>query len=578
LFNAYGPTESTVCATVASCSDGSQKPPIGRPIANTQIYILDRHLQPVPIGVPGELHISGVGLARGYLNLPELTASKFIPNPFDNSKFKIQNSKLYKTGDLARYLRDGNIEFLGRIDNQVKIRGFRIELGEIENVLTGHPEVREAVVIAREEKSGDKQLVAYVVPKLEKPLPSTLLGFLKQKLPDYMIPAAFVVLESLPLNPNGKLDRRALPSPDKSSYLETSFVPPRDALESELAQIWSSLLDVHPVGVTDNFFAVGGHSLLAIRLMAKIEQHFGKTWPLATVFQFPTIKELANLLRSTKDAPTHSCLVPIQPIGNKLPFFCIHAIGGEVFSYADLASHLGWQQPFYGLQALGLNGECRPLTRIEDMAATYIRALQTVQPDGPYQLGGWSFGGAVAFEMATQLTASGQKVSLLALFDSHAPTPAFKASLKMDEVQHLVHWTKQLSGLFGKALPVSVDELRLMGKFEERLNYVLKQAKIARIFPPEIRLEQVQQRFEVWKANSIAMRAYIPESYSGRITLWCATENSRTQNVDPTLGWGEFATGGLDIHKIDGDHFSLVRSQVLVKELKAYLNQRGDGS
>ncbi len=269
LLNGYGPTETTAITTYYDLSEFIAKNPaascvpIGTPIGNLTTYILNHHLQPVPIGVPGELHIGGLGLARGYLGRPDLTAEKFIPNPFSNEP----GARLYKTGDRVRYRPDGNIEFLGRIDHQVKIRGFRIELGEIETAIGQHPEVRDCVVIVITKESGDKQLVAYVVPKLSMLTASKLRSFLQQKLPNYMVPAAFVVLESLPLTSNGKVDRRALPAPDKSSFTDTGFVPPSNALERQLAQIWSEILDVESVGVKDNFFALGGHSLLAVRLM-----------------------------------------------------------------------------------------------------------------------------------------------------------------------------------------------------------------------------------------------------------------------------------------------------------------------
>ena len=291
FFNAYGPTESTVCATVAECDDDSDKLSIGRPIANIQIYILDRHLQLVPIGVPGELHIGGAGLAGGYLNRPDLTTEKFIPNPFSNEP----TAKLYKTGDLARYRTDGNIEFLGRIDNQVKIRGFRIELGEVEAVLGQHPAVRESVVVAPGDDVENKRLVAYLIPSQETISISELRCFLKLKLPDYMVPSAFMFLEAMPLTPNGKVDRRALPIPD-SSHLsrESSFVPPRTPTEEVLAAIWSNLLGVEQVGIHDNFFELGGHSLLATRLLFRISELFQLELSLEIIFEKPSIELISK--------------------------------------------------------------------------------------------------------------------------------------------------------------------------------------------------------------------------------------------------------------------------------------------
>jgi amino acid adenylation domain-containing protein len=292
FFNAYGPTESTICATVFEYTGGYHKLPIGRPIANTQVYILDQNLQPTPIGVLGELHISGVGLSRGYLNLPELTTKKFIPNPFSSES----NSRLYKTGDLARYLPDGNIEYLGRIDNQVKIRGFRIELGEIEAVLVQHPEVREAVVIVREEHPTDKRLVAYLVLNpAQETMPHTLRRFIKEKLPDYMVPSAFVRLDAIPLTPNGKIDHRALSAPDQTrSYLEETFVAPRTPIEERLVEIWAEVLHNEQIGIHDNFFELGGHSLLATQIISRISEAFAVELSLRSLFETPTVVGLAE--------------------------------------------------------------------------------------------------------------------------------------------------------------------------------------------------------------------------------------------------------------------------------------------
>ncbi|MBN3960151.1 non-ribosomal peptide synthetase [Nostoc sp. NMS8] len=296
FFNAYGPTEATVCATIAKCTEDDEKISIGRAIANTQVYILDENLQLVPIGVPGELHIGGVGLARGYLNRPELTQEKFISNPFNNSKFKIQNSKLYKTGDLARYLTDGNIEYLGRIDNQVKIRGFRIELAEIETLLGQHGDVQNCCVIAHEGTPSNKRLVAYIVPQKDvTPTTDELLQFLANKLPGYMLPTAFVILESLPLTPNGKVDRRALPDPDLHQEL-SDYVMPNTELERIIAGIWQKALAVEKVGIYNNFFELGGHSLLLVKINQQLQEEFGLELSIVDMFNYPTIHSLSQYL------------------------------------------------------------------------------------------------------------------------------------------------------------------------------------------------------------------------------------------------------------------------------------------
>ena len=294
LYNGYGPTEATIAATFFTCEHNSDRPsvPIGRPIANTQIYILDRHLHPVPIGVPGELHIGGVGLARGYLNRPELTAERFIPNPFSDDP----DARLYKTGDLARYLPDGNIEFLGRFDDQVKIRGFRIELGEIETALNEHPDIKACAVLARDDTPGDRRLVAYIVPD-ENALAASadLRDFLRRKLPDYMLPSAFIVLAQLPLTPSGKLDRRALPAPDYSGS-ENAYVAPRTPTEEKLAEIFAAMLKLDRIGIHDNFFDLGGHSLLATQVISRVRKTFELDILLRALFELPTVAELAKLI------------------------------------------------------------------------------------------------------------------------------------------------------------------------------------------------------------------------------------------------------------------------------------------
>ncbi|MDY6804445.1 MAG: amino acid adenylation domain-containing protein [Cyanobacteriota bacterium] len=539
LINMYGITETTVHVTYRPLTISAlncKGTPIGLPIPDLQVYILDRHLQPVPIGVPGELHIGGAGLARGYLGRPELTEQKFIQNPFSDEP----GSRLYKTGDLARYLPDGNIEFIGRIDNQVKIRGFRIELGEIEATLTQHPEVREVVVIVREDIPGDKRLVAYVVGK-EEVTSSDLRSFLKTQLPDYMVPSAFVFLEAIPLTPNGKTARRALPKPDADGV--RGAITPRTTTELQLVQIWSSVLNIPSLGVRDNFFDLGGHSLLAVRLMARIEQQLGTHLPLATLFSEPTIENQASLLNATADVQAISPLVAIEKAGEKPPFFCVHPVGGNVLCYSALARHLGQDRPFYGLQSPGV------LTSIEEMAACYIEAIQTVRPNGPYYLGGWSFGGVVAWEMARQLQASGQEVALLALIDSYAPTTPHE---EMDDAFITNSLSNDLGAIFGSEFSISDSQLQQL-KPEEQLGRILTEAKRLNILPPDIGMEQMGRLFEVFKANLKAMYDYGPLPYSGRTVLFSASDEA------PERGWSSLAAGEQEVYTIPGDHYEILR-------------------
>ena len=312
LHNLYGPTEAAVDVTHWTCQRESllRVVPIGRPVANSQTYILDSRLQPVPIGVPGELFLGGVQVGRGYHNRPELTAEKFISDPFVAET----GARLYRTGDLARYLPDGAIEFLGRIDNQVKIRGFRIELGEIESVLSGHPGIRDAVVVAREDVPGDKRLVAYLTANNgEAPKVSELRGLLRAKLPDYMVPAAFVTLARVPLTPNGKVDRKALPPPEqKSLENDESYVGPRTPTERLLTGIWSEVLGLKRVGVHDNFFELGGHSLLAVQLQSRVQKELGGKMPLVAFFQAPTVQRLGEYLDGESHPEHHENVITLR--------------------------------------------------------------------------------------------------------------------------------------------------------------------------------------------------------------------------------------------------------------------------
>jgi surfactin family lipopeptide synthetase C len=571
LVNNYGPTENTVVTTsgdVSSMNQSHRTPNIGRPIANTQVYLLDKNLQPVPVGIPGEIYVGGAGLARGYLNQPDQTALAFIPNPFSNTASR----RLYKTGDLARYLPDGNIEFLGRLDDQVKIRGFRIEPGEIEAVLGQHQAVQEVVVMVREDVPGNKRLVAYVVVnQLAAPTIPELQHFLKQHLPEYMVPSAFVLMEVLPLTPNGKVDRRALPAPDTSCFsLKSSFVSPRDTLELQLVQIWEEVLDVHPVGVRDNFFDLGGHSLLAITLMARIQQKFGKNLPLATLFQGATIEHLASSLRQQTDSPSWSTLIAIQPDGPKRPLFCVHPGGGTVLGYVDLARHLGSEQPFYGLESLGLYEEQKSYARVEDMAAHYIKAMQVVQPQGPYLLAGWCFGGLVAFEMAQQLQAQSQEVSFLGLLDISTERVASEAldELELDDVAFLVK-------LVAQDISLSVDHIRQLGS-DEQLLYVIEKVRQLNLIPPDIGLAEARCLVQILKSHIGVAKAYIPQPYRGRATLFRASEETAADSQDLTLGWEKLVNEGVDLHWVPGNHHTMVREphvQVLAKQLRACLDQ-----
>ncbi|HEX6052782.1 MAG TPA: amino acid adenylation domain-containing protein [Gemmatimonadaceae bacterium] len=418
LWNLYGPTETTIWSTGTRVTDTARASVIGRPVANTQCYILDERRQPVPIGAIGELYIAGDGLARGYLNRPDLDAEKFVPDPFS----PYAGTRMYRTGDLARHTTTGEIECLGRTDHQVKIRGFRIELGEIEAALREHPDVRQAVVIAREDRPGEKRLVGYVVTTTEALDVSGLRAHLKRSLPEYMVPAAFVRLESFPLTANSKIDRKALPAPDAGSALPTSTrVPPHTHVEKQLSEIWEELFDLPEVGVLDDFFDLGGHSILAVQMVTRIGRTFGKQLPLNALFESPTIEQLARHIGEADRSFGQHSLVTIQATGNRPPIFWIPggaALG--LFRLRHVVRRLGPDQPVYGL------GSNPPPTldqveTVEQRAHNYLELVRRVQPHGPYCFAGFCAGGRVAYEMAQQLAAAGEPVAFVGMINTSFP-------------------------------------------------------------------------------------------------------------------------------------------------------------
>jgi aspartate racemase len=480
LLNTYGPTETTVVVTVADITHALEddaplsEVSIGRPIANTHIYLLDADRHPVPIGTPGEMYVGGAGLARGYLNRPTLTTERFVFYPASDSP----GERLYRTGDLARYLPNGEIEFLGRVDTQVKIRGFRIELEEIEAVLRQHPAIRDAVVLAREDTPGEKQLVAYLITRQEC-RQRDLRRFLKDRLPEYMVPTAFVMLDSLPLTPNGKVDRRALPAPEWNRERDDEdFVAPTQLLHQQLATIWEELLHIHPIGIRDNFFSLGGHSLLAARMVARVEQVCGRKLALTTIFAGPTIEQLADALHQDEGTRPLTPVVAVQ-VGEpeqKRPFFFLHGdpTGGAFYCF-PLARHLGAEQPFYVLEPYRFLG-LPTLPSLEEIAAAHIEALQAVQPEGPYLLGGWCDGGLVAYEMARQLQARGEQLDLLVLMDPGTASRVGK--LLHDGIQWLgtrIHASRTTEIAWYLRLQHMYDCVRLI-RYRKARQEVLEQA------------------------------------------------------------------------------------------------------
>lgn len=582
IFNIYGQTETIgVCAyPIPTDFDKEQGyAPVGYPLAHRQYCVLDDHLQSVPVGESGELHVVDFGLARAYLNQPQLTAEKFIHNPFSDEP----TTRLYKTGDVARFLPDGTLEIVGRTDHQVKIREMRVELGEIESVLEQHPIVRETVVVAREDASGDKLLIAYVVPKLasnemnQAVLTKELRNFLNEKLPEYMVPSTFVNLDALPLTPNGKIDRSALPAPDQVRQdSEETFVAPQDELELQLTKIWEKVLGVQPIGVRDNFFELGGHSLLAVRLVTEIEKVFGKNLSLSTFVEAQTLEQQASLLRQQEESAPRRSLVMIQPGTTKPPLFCVHAVWGTVLFYQKLVRYLEPDQPFYALQAQGLDGKQAPRTSVKEMATHYIEEIRRVQPEGPYWIGGYSFGGWVAFEIARQLREQGQEIALLAIIDTAAPGYHKPTSIS-DDGKPKTFLDRSLFHL-RKLLKLSLqDQLAYLW---ERLLWHLTIGKLSIFYKIYLRYlrrsPQDLRLLDVAAANNQAAKSYIPQAYPGQLTLFRATDKAAGFGNDPDMGWTQLATGGVKICEISGSHIQIMEEpQVgyVAEKFKLYLDK-----
>jgi thioesterase domain-containing protein/acyl carrier protein len=565
VWNLYGPTETTIWSTGYKVTNGREPVLIGRPIANTQCYLLDGQGQPVPVGVTGELHIGGDGLARGYLNRPELTAEKFVHDPFRGGK-----ARMYRTGDLARYRPDGNIECLGRIDHQVKIRGYRIELGEIEARLIEHPAVREAVVIAREDTPGDKRLVAYYTASPAGASGEQTAGaeqfrpHLSTSLPEYMIPAAYVRLESLPLTPNGKLDRKALPAPEADSYTTTGYEPPEGETEIKLAGIWEKVLKLERIGRHDHFFDLGGHSLMAARAVSLMNSEFGTTLPVRVLFQANTVSQLASVIgkRGAIPGEVWPSLIPIQTHGSRPPLFCVARPNVNALGYLMLSRELGNDQPIYGLQVQLEVGD-PDLEFSEEQfrttAAEYIRALKTVQPQGPYNLIGQCQGAYIAFEMVRLLEEAGEKVVFLGILDAWAEENTRHKWLFYAD---LVYW--RLRSLDGSLIEKTFESVRsrLLGRKTP------DGSTMPSAMDRRLRRKMLMQRYFPGKD-------FVSPVCSCPITVFRVKKQFWYRKNDEKMGWGSRTRMGVKVRTVPGDHLTMTR-QPHIRELAAMITEHLD--
>jgi pyochelin synthetase len=547
--------------------------PYGKAMLNQSFHVMNLDLAPCPTWVPGQLYIGGVGLAKGYLHDEQKTSASFIVNPADGER-------LYRTGDLGRFLPDGNIEFLGREDFQVKVQGYRIELGEIEARLQECAGVDLCIVIVREDTPREKRLVGYVVAKPGMSIdPAELREHLRTKLPEYMIPAAIVILDHFPLTPNGKVDRKALPVPARSTAeaSPTSTVL-RDSLDLQLIKLWEKVLNVRPIGLRDNFFDLGGNSLVAVRLFSEMRKLFGRSFPLSVLFQAPTVEKLADIMRKDGWSSNWTSLVPIQPGGSKPPFFCVHGGGGNVLIYRELARHLGADYPFYGLQARGLDGSGDYLTTTEAMAESYLREIRELQPEGPYYLGGFCMGGQVAVEIAQRLVRDGQQVNLLFVIDTHnfnGIPPQFTLKEKVGNLGQKIKFHS--SNVFQLSLKHQIAYLAEKSKIVFRRDIERLRIKIVHLFKLNPHRDVVlgtQEEF-IEDINDRAFMTYKPAVYPGKMTI-CKPRRNYAFLRDPFNGWGGIAAGGLEVIELPSDPGGIFLEpyvETLARKLKQQIDQ-----
>ncbi|MGA0557670.1 non-ribosomal peptide synthetase [Larkinella sp. VNQ87] len=551
LWNLYGPTETTIYSTGKQILPSDPVITIGRPIQNTQVYILDADGNRLGVGSVGEITLAGEGVARGYHNRPELTAEKFVENRFGPGL-------LYRTGDLGKWTADGEIHCLGRIDQQVKIRGYRIEPGEIESVLIGADDIREAVVVAREDRPGDPHLIAYVVPKTA-PTETPVLASPDQKqqwkqraraaLPKFMVPTEFVLLAQLPLTPNGKIDRQALPKPDEKRPASEAGRG-RTPEEELVAAIWSDALGLETIQDTDDFFELGGHSLVAVEVMTRIEKETGKRLPLSTLFQYPTIRKLAILLQKEERVTTWKCLVPIKPTGTRPPIYFVHGDGLNVLIFKGISDHMDPDQPVYGFQALGLDGQDEPLESIEAMAAFYVGELLEQNPTGPYNLAGYSFGGYIAVEMARLLDAKGKKVNMVIMLDTDAEIITSKSLTTSTLYKRLRRQYPKLKWLIGSFFTNPAETVAYQKLYLTRRINGLLIALGLREKPTEVPL----QMSGIYEKQECAYRNYVLRPFNGHVVLLRADKRVYFVMDFTFLGWKKYALQGVTVYEVSGDH------------------------
>jgi amino acid adenylation domain-containing protein len=578
VINGYGPTESTTftcCFRVTRDTPIDESVPIGKPIANTSVYILDPELRPVPIGQIGEIFIGGDGLALGYLNRPDLEREKFVANPFASEG----DARLYRSGDLGFFTASGDIEFCGRIDNQAKVRGFRIEPGEIEAAAMRLQQIRQAFVVTVQNHFGDNVLVCHYVPVPGWDVPQEALrAYLSAVLPAYMVPTQYRRWDMLPLTVNGKVDRRKLV--DASTASQPAVAPKSEglgAIERALSKIFRQLLDRDDISVDDDFFVNGGDSLAAARLFAQIEEQFDKRLPLVTLFEAPTIRQLATVLRDEEWSPNWSPLVPIRANGTRRPLFLVHAIGGNVLNYKRLDAHIAADQPIYALQAAGLQDRRMDTTTIEEVAHTYLAALRSAQPEGPYYLGGFSAGGVVAYEMAQQLVRAGQNVAILLLFDSSIELSA-TALLRLRRFDRAaLRVARAFWWNLGYLMRTDPRSFVKRKAHNFMMNLRIMRYQIQKACANVLGLSAPASFLTVEEVFIRALEDYVPKPYGGRAVLF-QTKDSDSYNPDNACTWNTIIRRGLNVVDVVGDHESMFEEPQAKALANAIANYLDDGA
>ncbi|MHB8206503.1 non-ribosomal peptide synthetase [Mucilaginibacter sp.] len=573
LWNVYGPTETTIWSTVKQLTSADEVISIGRPINNTAIYIVDKYLNPLAPGIPGEIYIGGDGVAMGYLNRPELTAEKFVEDPFS----KQAGNKMYRTGDLGKFMPNGEIECLGRIDAQVKIRGYRIETGVLEYQLAKENDIKQAVVIARPDKFGVDKLLAFIITKnTDEALNTTARihnwkAVLKNSLPDYMVPDNFIIVPAMPLTPNGKIDKKALPDPEISDTVKL-HTGPRNETEAVLTGIWQELLGLQQVGIYDNFFDLGGHSLLALRVIANVEKVTSKQFPVNVLFEYQTIEKFAEFLEEDGKKSKLQSLVPIKAAGNNKPLYVVSGINGTAFAFVRFANMLDAEQPVYLLQEPQEIGEMEefPAT-VEGIAATYIDQILKQNPDGPFAIAGHCFGGIIAFEMAKQMEKMGKEVKLLALMDidiSDFETlqPGMKKNLYFikHKIQNELHKIYKNTYLF-----VAHRQLFFKYRNEYHRRLLNKYKKIAK---PNYNIEEYNFSQKVTQLYEKAKKNYQFTPYNIDVIIFRAKIASYHRDDKKFSGWKPFVNS-IEVRDVEGDHLTMLESNDLPTILQQDLNR-----